>query len=70
MIIFCTVERSNPTQDSIIFADSGEPLRAVRLEKGDKGITAKEIWKATRRIAMSRFTFRPVTRLTRTGAIR
>jgi hypothetical protein len=33
-------------RDLIIFADSGEPLRAVRLEKGDKGITAKEVWKA------------------------
>jgi RNA polymerase sigma factor (sigma-70 family) len=33
-------------KDLIIFADSGEPLRAIRLEKGDKGITAKEVWKA------------------------
>jgi outer membrane protein assembly factor BamB len=30
----------------IIFADSGEPLRAIRLVKGDKGITPKEVWKA------------------------
>src|SRR5262249_55141936 len=33
-------------KDLIIFADSGEPLRAVRLGKGGKGITAKEVWKA------------------------
>jgi outer membrane protein assembly factor BamB len=33
-------------RDLIIIADSGEPLRAIRIEKGDKGITAKEVWKA------------------------
>jgi outer membrane protein assembly factor BamB len=33
-------------KDLIIFAESGEPLRAIRLEKGDRGITAKEVWKA------------------------
>jgi outer membrane protein assembly factor BamB len=33
-------------KDLIIFADSFEPLRALRLEKGDKGITAREVWKA------------------------
>lgn len=33
-------------KDLIIFADYSEPLRAIRLEKGEKGITAKEIWKA------------------------
>jgi outer membrane protein assembly factor BamB len=35
-------------KELLIFAsgDQMEPLRAVRLEKGDKGITAKEVWKA------------------------
>jgi outer membrane protein assembly factor BamB len=33
-------------KDLIIFAECGEPLRAIRLEKDDKGITPKEIWKA------------------------
>jgi outer membrane protein assembly factor BamB len=33
-------------KDLLIFAECGEPLRAVRLEKGDKGITPKEVWKA------------------------
>jgi outer membrane protein assembly factor BamB len=33
-------------KDLIIGADSGEPLRAFRLEKSAEGITAKEIWKA------------------------
>jgi outer membrane protein assembly factor BamB len=33
-------------KDLIIFAQCGEPLRAIRLEKGEKGITPKEIWKA------------------------
>src|SRR5262249_38314102 len=32
--------------DLVIFAESGEPLRALRLEKGAKGITAKEAWRA------------------------
>jgi outer membrane protein assembly factor BamB len=35
-------------KDLIIFADSMEPLRAVRLEKDDKSITPKEVWKAER----------------------
>jgi outer membrane protein assembly factor BamB len=30
----------------IIFASDREPLRAVRVEKGDKGVTAKEVWQA------------------------
>jgi outer membrane protein assembly factor BamB len=33
-------------KDLLIFADSGEPLRAVRLERDDRGITAREVWKA------------------------
>ena len=32
-------------KDLVIFADYKEPLRAVRLEKGQKGITPKEVWK-------------------------
>jgi outer membrane protein assembly factor BamB len=32
-------------QDLIIFADYKERLRAIRLEKADKGIVAKEVWK-------------------------
>jgi outer membrane protein assembly factor BamB len=30
----------------LILNDNMEPLRALRLERGDKGITAKEVWKA------------------------
>jgi outer membrane protein assembly factor BamB len=33
-------------KDLIIFASDREPLRAVRVEKGDKGVTAKEVWQA------------------------
>src|SRR5262249_16304255 len=33
-------------KDLLIFADYEGPLRAIRLEKGDKGITAKEVWRA------------------------
>jgi outer membrane protein assembly factor BamB len=33
-------------KDLIILADNMDSLRALRLEKGDKGITAKEVWKA------------------------
>jgi outer membrane protein assembly factor BamB len=33
-------------KDLLIFASDREPLRAVRVEKGDKGLTAKEVWKA------------------------
>jgi outer membrane protein assembly factor BamB len=33
-------------KDLLIIADSSDPLRAIRLEKSDKGITAKEVWKA------------------------
>jgi outer membrane protein assembly factor BamB len=33
-------------KDLLVFADNGEPLRAIRLEKGDKGITPREVWKA------------------------
>jgi outer membrane protein assembly factor BamB len=32
-------------KDLIIFADYKERPRAIRLEKGDKGITPKEVWK-------------------------
>lgn len=32
-------------KDLIIYADYKEPPRAVRLEKGDKGITPREVWK-------------------------
>jgi outer membrane protein assembly factor BamB len=35
-------------KDLVIFGDAKEPLRAVRLEKGDKGITVKEVWKSNR----------------------
>jgi outer membrane protein assembly factor BamB len=31
----------------IIFAEYGEPLRAVRLDNGEKGMTAREIWRGT-----------------------
>jgi RNA polymerase sigma factor (sigma-70 family) len=33
-------------KDLLILADNMDSLRALRLEKGDKGITAKDIWKA------------------------
>jgi outer membrane protein assembly factor BamB len=33
-------------KELLVFADSGEPLRAVRLEKGEGGIVAKEVWRA------------------------
>jgi outer membrane protein assembly factor BamB len=33
-------------KDRIILADALEPLRAIRLEKGENGITPKEVWKA------------------------
>jgi RNA polymerase sigma factor (sigma-70 family) len=33
-------------RDLIILNNDREPLRALRLEKGDKGIVAKEVWKA------------------------
>lgn len=32
-------------KDLIIYADYKDPPRAVRLEKGDKGITPREVWK-------------------------
>jgi outer membrane protein assembly factor BamB len=32
--------------DLILFADYKAPLRAVRLEKGDKGIMVKDVWRA------------------------
>jgi outer membrane protein assembly factor BamB len=32
-------------KDHIIFADYKERLRAIRLEKGDKGLTPKEVWR-------------------------
>jgi RNA polymerase sigma factor (sigma-70 family) len=35
-----------PYKDLIILADNLDSLRALRLEKGDKGITAKQVWKA------------------------
>jgi outer membrane protein assembly factor BamB len=33
-------------KDLIIFADYKEPLRALRFEKGEKGITPRDVWKA------------------------
>jgi RNA polymerase sigma factor (sigma-70 family) len=33
-------------KDLLILADNLDSLRALRLEKGDKGITAREVWKA------------------------
>src|SRR5262249_35144270 len=33
-------------KDLLILNDNMEPLRALRLERGDKGLTAKEVWKA------------------------
>ncbi len=33
-------------KDLLIFASDREPLRAIRLEKGGKAFTAKEVWKA------------------------
>jgi outer membrane protein assembly factor BamB len=33
-------------KDLLVFASDREPLRAVRLEKGARGLTAKEVWKA------------------------
>src|SRR5262249_60047187 len=32
--------------DLLLVADILQPLRAVRLERGDKGLTAKDVWKA------------------------
>jgi outer membrane protein assembly factor BamB len=33
-------------KDLLIVAGGGEPLRAIRLEKGAAGITAREVWRA------------------------
>jgi outer membrane protein assembly factor BamB len=33
-------------RDLILFADHGEPLRALRLDRGDTGLTPREIWRA------------------------
>jgi RNA polymerase sigma factor (sigma-70 family) len=33
-------------KDWIILADNMDSLRALRLERGDKGLTAKDVWKA------------------------
>jgi len=33
-------------KDLLILNDNMEPLRALRLEKGDKGLVAKDVWKA------------------------
>jgi RNA polymerase sigma factor (sigma-70 family) len=33
-------------KDWIILADNMDSLRALRLEKGDKGLTAKQVWKS------------------------
>jgi outer membrane protein assembly factor BamB len=33
-------------KDLLVIADSGDPLRAIRLEKTEKGIVATEAWKA------------------------
>jgi outer membrane protein assembly factor BamB len=35
-----------PYKDWIILADNMDSLRALRLEKGDKGLTAKQVWKS------------------------
>ena len=35
-------------KDLLILNDILQPLRALRLELGDQGITAKEVWKAIR----------------------
>jgi outer membrane protein assembly factor BamB len=35
-----------PYKDLLIVADSGEPLRAIRLERSGNEITAREAWKA------------------------
>lgn len=48
------------SRDLIILADSTEPLRAVRVEKGEQGITAKEVWKANRQTADSYHMTSPV----------
>jgi outer membrane protein assembly factor BamB len=47
-------------KDLLIIADSGEPLRAIRLEKSDRGITAKEVWKAKPHTSNGRHTCSPV----------
>jgi RNA polymerase sigma factor (sigma-70 family) len=39
-------------KDLIILADNLAPLRALRLEKGDRGITAKEVWKANNNLRL------------------
>lgn len=49
-----------PYKDLIIIADSGEPLRAIRLEKSDQRITAKEVWKATAHTSNAYHTCSPV----------
>jgi outer membrane protein assembly factor BamB len=33
-------------KDLLILADNKEPVRALRLVKGDNGLTAKDVWKA------------------------
>lgn len=47
-------------KDLLIIADSGQPLRAIRLEKGDQGITAKEVWKAKEHTSSSYHMSSPV----------
>jgi outer membrane protein assembly factor BamB len=47
-------------RDLLILADSGEPLRAIRLEKGDKGITPREVWKAKAHTSNGYHTCSPV----------
>ncbi len=47
-------------KDLLIIAESGEPLRAIRLEKTDKGIMPKEVWKAKPHTSSNYHTCTPV----------
>jgi hypothetical protein len=47
-------------KDMLIVAESGDPLRAIRLVKSDKGITAEEVWKAQAHTSNGYHTCSPV----------
>jgi outer membrane protein assembly factor BamB len=47
-------------KDLLVLADSGGPLRAVRLEKATSGITAREVWKAEAHTSNGYHTCSPV----------
>jgi outer membrane protein assembly factor BamB len=47
-------------RDLLIIADSGGPLRAIRLETGAQGITPREVWKAKAHTSNGYHTCSPV----------